>query len=51
MSNRSPVFEKTYHTYLSQVENVDLERVQEVLDIKSEEEGVLIPYFEKEHLR
>ncbi len=49
LPTRSPVFEKTYHTYLSQVEGIDLKRNLKILDVKSAEKGVLIPYFDKEY--
>ncbi len=49
MPTRSPVFEKTYHTYLSQVGGIDLKRISKIVDVKSAEKGVLIRYFDKEY--
>ncbi len=45
MSQKSPIFEKTYQAYLTQIADLDLKSLEDKLGIQISEGNALIPFF------
>ena len=48
MAKKSPVFEKIYRDYLDQVAALDLSGKEELLGIRRSEEGIWVPFFNRQ---